>query len=426
MKSLVWAFLERVLPRAASAVIMLGLAAFLTPEVVGLYALGILAMTLYQAASDTAIRQIAVSAVVTKHGRHFLRRYAWISTVAGMIFISGSLTAIFILTPSAVNSQAVLLTPLIAVPGLMAARVGAIARIQLASRWRALATFQLIGTAASFVVSVPILLLTRSLLASSLQIVITELAFTLLALTAARGIPVGKESPRDEYYPHLGREFWHLSTYSVLAWFQSQTDRLLMGPVAGSTALGLFSVANSVARSGGDAVSTSTANVLRPELLTNRQPEPREIGERADGVLTKAVLISAGATVATLLGIDLVLRPILSSQWDYALSTARIISLTIIPTLFSWSMTVVLVAADRTRWAAPIKFLGIPMAVPIALVAAHSLLWAGTFVVVREVVLLVLLVASSGGAYPRRSLWMGAALWLVMCLAVGASLWILG
>lgn len=383
-------------------------------------------MTLYQAASDTAIRQIAVSAVVTEGGRKFLRRYAWISTIAGMVFLSASLVAIFAFTPSAVNDQVVLLIPLVAVPGLMAARVGALARIQMAGKWKALATFQLIGTAASFVVSVPVLLITRSLLASSLQIVITELAFTLLAVNAARSLPAAEESRQENSHPPLGQEFGHLAMYSVLAWFQSQTDRVLMGPVAGSTALGLFSVANSVARSGGDAVSTSTANVLRPELLTNRHLTPKEIGERADRVLTKAVLISAGATVVTLLGIDLVLRPILSSQWDYALATARIISLTIIPTLFSWSMTVVLVAAGRTKWAAPIKFLGIPMAVPIAVVAAHSLLWAGTFVVVREVVLLALLIASSGGAYPRRSLGTGAALWLVMCVAVGASFWLFG
>lgn len=405
---------------------MLGLAAFLTPEIVGVYALGILATTLYQAASDTAIRQIAVSAVGAESGQKFLRRYAWISTVAGMVFLSASLVAIYAFTPTEVSGQVVYLIPLVAVPGLMAGRVVAIARIQMAGKWRALATFQMIGTAASFAISVPVLLLTRSLLASSLQIVITELTFTLLSVKAARSLPAAQETPEECSHPPLGKEFGHLAMYSVLAWFQSQTDRVLMGPVAGSTALGLFSVANSVARSGGDAVSTSTANVLRPELLTNRDLTPRQIGERADRVLAKAVLISAGATAVTLLGIDLVLRPILSSQWDYALATARIISLTIIPTLFSWSMTVVLVAAGRTKWAAPIKFLGIPMAVPIAVVAAHSLLWAGAFVVVREVVLLALLIASSGGAYPGRSLRTGAALWLVMCAAVGASFWLFG
>lgn len=417
MKSLVWAFLERVLPRAASAVIMLGLAAFLTPEIVGIYALGILVMTLYQAASDTAIRQIAVSAVATVDGRTFLRRYVSVSSVAGFIFVAGGLVVVYALTPADVRGQVYYLTPLIAVPALMAARVSAVAQIQIAARWRSLATFQLVATAASFAVSVPVLLLTRSLLASALQIVVTELSFTVLTIVASRSIPPAGSSDDERDLP-LGREYLHLATYSVLGWFQSQTDRVLMGPVAGSTTLGLFSVATSVARSGGDAVSTSTANVLRPELLANRQYGPKEIGQRADHVLGKAVWVSAAATVLTLIGIELVLRPILSSQWDDALDAARIISLTIIPTLFSWSMTVVLIAAARTKWAAPIKSLGIPMAIPIAFVAGHSLLWAGVLVVLREVVLLALLVASSGGSYPRRSLTAGTTAWLALCSLV--------
>ena len=218
MKALIWSFTERLFPRVASAAIMLALAFFVDPAVVGVYTLAILALTLYQSATDNAIRQIAVLAITTKAGKEFVRRYQFYSATLGMAFFGGFLFLLYTFAETQSREQVHFLTPLMAVPLITAWRVNAVALLQTTSQWRALASAQFISSASSFAISVPVLISTRSILACALQLAVTELVFSvstrrLAARTKTPQVVDSEESPR--------REFAHLSLYSILGWFLS-------------------------------------------------------------------------------------------------------------------------------------------------------------------------------------------------------------
>ncbi|WP_277370234.1 lipopolysaccharide biosynthesis protein [Rhodococcus rhodochrous] len=413
MKDLIWAFLERVFPRMASALVMLGMTFFISPSVVGVYALAILVVTFFQSASDAAIRQIAVPALRTDTGRKFLVRYSQRTPIIGGLFTAVLLGTIYTTLPPETRTAFIPVIIFVLIPAITARRVTAIAHHQKLGNWKALARFQLTAALLSFLVSVPVLLLTHSLLAPALQLFITELGFTILSRRALTEHSVEEDSQSEtdaiQETQDPGREFMHLSLYSIVAWVQTQADRVIMGPLAGTARLGEYTVATSIARSAGDAISTSTANVLRPRIFKNGDTRAETVRAGADSVLMKATPIAAAATAATIAGVEFVLRPFLASEWDSSLDAAIILSLTTGPTLFAWCMTVILIAAKRIRWAAPIKMIGALCAIPIAFAAVQSIQYAASLAVVREVLVLGLLTLVARRYTP----------WVSFCLMLG-------
>ncbi|SUE15386.1 Polysaccharide biosynthesis protein [Rhodococcus gordoniae] len=413
MKDLIWAFLERVFPRIASALVMLGMTFFISPSTVGIYALAILVVTFFQSATDAAIRQIAVPALRTEIGRDFLARYSKRTPIVGALFTALPLAAIYITLPADTKAEFIPVFIFVLIPTVTARRVTTIAYHQKCGNWKALAKFQLIAALLSFLVSVPVLLITHSLLAPALQLFITELGFTILSRRALAECDVKEDSQgeseivQETHNPH--REFVHLSLYSMVAWIQTQADRVIMGPLAGAARLGEYTVATSIARSAGDAISTSTANVLRPRLFNRGDSEAATVRSGADAILLKSTPIAAAATATTIAGIELVLRPLLDNEWDSSLDAAIILSLTTGPTLFAWCMTVILIAAKRIRWAAPIKMIGALCALPIAFAAVQSIQYAATLAVVREVLVLGLLTLVARRYTP----------WISLCMMLG-------
>lgn len=426
MKDLIWAFLERVFPRMASALVMLGMTFFISPSIVGIYALAILVVTFFQSASDAAIRQIAVPALQTDTGREFLDRYSKSTPLAGGVFITILLGAIYLTLSPETRTEFIPVFVFVLIPAVTARRVTAIAYHQKNGNWKALARFQLTAALLSFLVSVPVLIITHSLLAPALQLFITELGFTILSHRAltARDVEEDQQSEpeliQEAHNPR--REFMHLSLYSIVAWIQTQADRVIMGPLAGTARLGEYTVATSIARSAGDAISTSTANVLRPRIFNKGDTEAEAVRSGADGVLTKATPIAAAATAATIVGIELVLRPLLDNEWDSSLDAAMILSLTTGPTLFAWCMTVILIAAKRIRWAAPIKMIGALCAIPIAFAAVQSIQYAASLAVIREVLVLGLLTFVARRYTPWISLCMMFGLYTTMTIIVAILL----
>jgi O-antigen/teichoic acid export membrane protein len=410
-RNLVFSFLERIFPRAASAIVMLVLATFVAPNVVGVYAWGVLALTLFQSVTDSAVRQIAVLAIKSRSGLRFLDRYALWSSILGILFLALVLAALGLFLPEDVRHQTIFLVPLLLIPPIDAIRVRHVAYLQTHNKWSRLATAQLMAAIVSFGVSIPVLFLTKSLLASALQLVLTELWFTLQARVAAKraGFFGVDESTRQEgTSPRI--EYLHIALYSLLGWLQGQSDRVLLAGLAGTGKLGLYSFSWSLSRSAGDAVSNATANVLRPALIGHEISEVTAVRKRADQILVRAVSIAAAVIVATSLIAEFVIRRILSSDWDGAIDAVPVMSLSIIPTLLAWSLTVVLIARKRLRWAPPIKAVGVLLAVPVAFAATKSIELAAWIVVMREVIVLILMIAAAGKAAPWRSIALGAAI----------------
>jgi O-antigen/teichoic acid export membrane protein len=406
-RNLIFSFLERIFPRAASAIIMLVLATFVAPNVVGVYAWAVLGLTLFQSVTDSAVRQMAVLAIKSKSGLRFLTRYALWSSILGVLFLSGVILVLRIFLPVEVREQAILLLPLLLIPPIDAVRVRHVAYLQTNNKWARLASAQLMAAVVSFGVSLPVLFVTRSLLASALQLVLTELWFTLQAIYAARrtGFKLNSDGQQEGQSPST--EYLHIALYSLLGWLQGQSDRILLAGLAGTAKLGLYSFSWSLSRSAGDAVSNATANVLRPALIGHEISEPASIRRRTDQILLRAVAISAGVIVITSLVAELVIKRILSSAWDEAINAVPVMSLSMIPTLIAWSLTVVLIARKRLKWAAPIKAVGVVLAVPVAFAAVQSIELASWIVVLREVIVLVLMIIAAGKAAPWRSIALG-------------------
>lgn len=396
MKSLVWSFVERVLPRAASALIVLFLAAVLPPSVVGLYSAVMVAVTLMQAISDGAVRQIAVSAIDSVEGRRFLRNYSVATASFGGLFIA-SICFVVASSNADIAAQGLSLLPLALIPAVTSARVKPLAVIQSAGRWASLARIQLIASAVSFAVSVGILFLTQSLVAAAVQGLMTESAFTLLVWLMAKRISLPNVSGSGAKTTGFGREFLHLSLYAALAWLQSQADRVLLLGIAGTGTLGLYSLSWSISRAGSDALAASTANVARPILL-------RDHDERAFArTLERALYAQAAIWTLTVAGTVFVVAPILGPPWAAAVAAVPVLALSGFASVVEWSATVAMVKNARIRWAAPIKAAGVVLAIPIALIAVNDLWLASWWVVGRECVVMILMGLATRGPVGRAS-----------------------
>lgn len=423
MKNLVWSFTERIFPRAASALVMLGMTFFIPPSTVGVYALAILALTFFQAATDASFRQIAVSVVDNDQGEGFLRRYTRIVPSLGAAFIACVLIAILTLTSDATTSSILAMMPLAIIPFLSTKRLRGVAQMQIRADWRKLAKFQFVAAIGSFTVSIPILFATHSLLAPTMQLVLTEAIFTASTVYHVRNNSRPAEPDHPSSVQHnIAKEFFHMSAYSILSWTQTQADRLLIGPIAGTEKLGQYSVANSIARSAGDAISLSTANVLRPQLLSHKARNTKNIRSTVSALLLRSTPLALVATLLTISGVHFVLRQLLDPVWGPSLDAAVLLSLTTWPTLISWCMTVVLLAAERARWAPIVKAVGTVLSIPIAIAAFYSIELAAIAAVGREVVVASLMLAIAGKSAPTRAVLLYLPVYLALIAVASLTL----
>jgi len=406
---LAWSFAERTVPRLASAVLLLALAFFVTPSVVGLYSWAILGVTLFQALTDVAIRQIAVHATVSSSGNQFLRRYRVYASVSGTVFVLGLLLVLWFTQSTDIRDNVWLLLPLAFAP--IATNIGiiSIARLQMANEWKFLASGQLIAAIVSLAVTLPVMALTQSVLASAIQLPLTELLFSLLSNLRARKVKaeVSTNAPDRQFF----RDYLGMSAYSALGWGQGQADRLLVGTISGTANLGYYSTATSISRSLGDAMAAATANVLRtrlPNTLGSDVSLTKQIVQRT--LLPATVLAGAGVLAVWCLN-EFLLRQLLSSAWQPALSAVPILAVSAISSVATWSLTTVLVVQGKSFRGLPIRVGAVLLGIPIALATLVSLEFAGYMVVARDILVMI-----SMAALVRR--WIP---WMTIVLSIGTT-----
>jgi O-antigen/teichoic acid export membrane protein len=402
LKNLIWSLVERVLPRAANALLMVLLAYFLTPFEVGLYVWPMLILTFYYSALDGAIRQVVVPSWSSKNAFGLLvsyQRWASVAGVAVMIVTIG----IMLLHFTADRAQILGLLPLVAVPVFNSISVIPLGFIQKMNDWRALARMQVIAAAVSLIVSVPAVLLTRSLTGASLQVLLTECIFAFAVRRAAESRGMAEIRAGLSEGPTYGREFFHASVFFVGGWAQAQIDKVLIGAFAGTSLLGSYNFALAVARNPGDAVSASTSNVLRVRLSEMEVGEPRELGKAADGVLLKAVGLGVIMVIVLIMGVELILKPLLGATWQAPLNASLPATISILPTILSWGLPVVMLSIKRLAWGGPLRVVGILLALPIAYAATVSLSAAAWALLGREVVMSLLFMLACGRAVPVRA-----------------------
>lgn len=423
MIHLAWSVFERVLPRAASALIMLVLAARLAPSVVGVYAWMVLALTLVQTVGDTAARQTAVVHDGTVAGARFIGRFrVWSATVGGAV-LAAVVVTLAVTQAGEDRWQAIALAPFALVPTASAAGLDALVRMQRSGRWKDIAANQAWSSTASLLCSVPTLLVTGSLLASALQALLAEAGFAVLnRRRAARPAPpVDTGGRAAEPAGGVFHDYLHTALFALLGWGQGQTDRLSIGALAGGERLGQYAFAMSLSRSIGDAVALASINVLRPVLAEAAVGgRGSEIVPLAEASLRRSLALAVAAAVATSVGAQLVVAPFLASDWDPALALVPVLALAVAPAVVAWSVTAILQVERRMRWASPVKAVGVLLSLPIGVVALHDLQLAAWLVNVRELIVMALLLLAAR----HRAPWRGALLALGV-VVIGAAVWFL-
>jgi O-antigen/teichoic acid export membrane protein len=395
MIKLTWSLLERLLPRLASALLLLILAALTNPSVVGVYSWALLGYTAYQALTDAAIRQVMVRAVHSYNGLAFLVTYRAWASIGGFLGVGSVVVLLFMHTNDAAT---LILLPIAFAPACTAAGMLSVARLQVAGKWAVLARGQLVAATISLSVSLPCLLVTQNLLAGGLQVLLTEGIFAIWCVRNASNLDrvpalAGGASPKSE--------FFGMSAYSGLAWTQGQGDRFLLGVFAGTTQLGNYAFATAIARSLGDAMASATANVLRAETSTIDVLQPDRFRAVASRVLVRGLVIVTVVIIATDIATEFVLRPILGDEWAVPLGIVPILAIATLPSVLAWSSSVFHVSAGRTRRALWTPLVGIMFALPIAFVASNNLEHAAWIVVVRDVTVVTVSFLSAG----RRAPW---------------------
>lgn len=390
---------------------MLVLAYFAEPRLVGIYGLAVVCLLFVQSAGDSAVRQIAVLAIKSREGRQFLRRYRVIAGSIGCLFILVVSFVIVLVYRGEVPDQSLYaLFFLSVIPVFQASRVFGLAELQLAGQWRRLASFQLLASIVSFVFGFVILLLTRSLIAPCIQMVLAEGLFACACIFRRPAKYLGDSADEHSFsvgggkyakQEHFARsEFWSMSTYSILGWGQIQSDRLLMGFSAGPAVLGSYSVASAISRSGGDAAAMSSANILRSSMANSNGYEARAI----EKLLLRGLLVVLVAVILSVALSELFVRRLLSAEWSASVDIVPLLALGSIPAYLAWNTTVVLVVSGRANRALPAKLLGVFLSVGVAFAAAHSLTLAAVLAVSRDVVVCLLTLTPARKLIPKRVL----------------------
>ncbi|WP_368784609.1 lipopolysaccharide biosynthesis protein [Arthrobacter sp. 4R501] len=386
---------------------LLSLAFFADPHVVGIYNWGILVFTLFQAVTDAPIRQVIIVAISSRRGLRFLSRYRVLVPVFGFVSILSCCLVLNLTLPRESAGQAWTLLPIAFAPLFTAAGVESVGRLQRAHKWRILATGQLVAATASLAIAVPVLVLFRSPLGCSLGLLATEVGFALWCRVQARRSFTELPLQRSGRIRPL---FQGMAAYSGLAWTQGQADRVLIGAFSGPSNLGIFSMAIALARSLGDAMAASNANVLRSELSDLTVDQVNQTRERATRVLNRGVLLATCGAVLSVALTQILVAPLLGPEWAPSTEVVPILALCTVPSMLSWSSAVLHVARRTSTRALVAPIVGILFAVPIALLAITDLPAAAWAVLAREVTLTSIGYGLIGRAAPWKSYLFGMVL----------------
>lgn len=409
-RQVLWAAVERIVPRGASASLLLLLAVFSFPDQVGVYGWAVLGITLYQSCTDVAARQIAVIAVRSGAGRLFLRKFAFASALSGSIAMVVVVGCLIAFVGSDLRASAIALSPLVLVPIATSMGIAPVARLQVAQRWRYLARGQVVAGVAALAITAPILIYTHSIGAAALQPLLSEALVTLWARRGARSVPLEVGGGVRSFRRGVG----FLSLDGVLGWSQAQLDRVLIGAYGGLAQLGLYSMAGSIARAVGDASAAAVGNVLRSRLASSSGATPQSI----ERFLFATLAMGAGIYLAVGGVAGLVLPEILGPQWAASVAAIPVLAASVFPALMTWSSTAIAVTIDRTSSLLPGRAVGIIGALPIALLAVESLQAAAMAAVARDLVVMIAFGVGLGRSAPWRA--MMAALVLTILAAVGS------
>lgn len=404
LNGLGWAFVERILPRAASAVVMLSFAAVVDPEIAGLYSTLVLMTMFLQSITDGPIKQLAVQYLGLDGGPRFLRQYSIWSSVLGVVAVLGVIGWLYLSQPERLHGQVLSLLPAVLSPVFLSWQARPLALLQFHGEWKNLSRLQTFAVAASLAVSLPMLLLTQSTLGPALQLVLSDGLFWASIFFASRRFAPEKSDDRHLEVPML-RDFAMVSNFSLLGWVQNQADRVLIVFFAGPAVIAQYTLGWALARSASDAVAGAALNVLRPRLAKSRSQDDADLAPQLNDVVLPSIAATLAIAIGTTLVSWLVLPHLLGPSWSQSLKAAAVFAVSAIVYLPSSAILTALLATGRARRAVWSRVVGFAFIVPIGLVAVNDIVAAAWLVVLRQALTYVLNCALNWKMVARKSFW---------------------
>lgn len=382
MRAFVWAFLDRLAPRAGTALLMLAFAAVSSPSVVGYYAAVMTGYAILQAVSDGAAKRIATAAVATESGLRFLARYRRYYAFLGTFFLLTVLVVVRLW--GAPWPVVVSMLPIVVLPPIMGRTIEPLAHLQRAGLWRRISTTSMFATFASLSVAFPLVFWLHSPLGSITQLVLTESIFMVgTSVLARKHVPVAPptDDPRS-----FARDFRAASTFILTLQGQYQLDRVVVGALAGPATLGHFNLGWSLSRSVTDALSTSSLSVVQSRVFNAVNTSRRAVRSIIMSALLRTSIMSLGVVFAVYFGARFIAPQVLDPSWHEMLAVVPLMSASAIPGIVVYCLLPALLRYHRMGWAIWPRIGGLVLSVGVGWAVLHSLEAAVWIVLVRECV----------------------------------------
>ncbi len=377
-----WSVLEKMLQRGLTVVMSLLMAYLLSPREVGVYGVAIALLTLVQMLGDISLRQ--VGSIFSRNGKvpFVVRRAIWATAAASSVTAAGLLTV----EADVLGAGHFLeIIPLCLVPVASAVGTDSYIQTQLRHEFRRQAIVQVMATSVSLTITLPILFASRSLVAASIQFLLSEGLFSVvLRRRATRVISLQKDESLDA--GAFKRVWLPNSAMNLLAWGQSQLDRVLMLVVASASTVGLYGLAVSLTRTISDVLLLSIANIARPLLGATDDTLLRNA--RFNTIIRIVAFTTAFASVALCTVVGPLASRLLGGEWERATEIIPILAMAIPIAGFNWvAQSLMLVEGKIARNIVP-SVLGVLLCVVVALAGRYSLSWAAVAASLREFVML--------------------------------------
>ena len=415
----IWAAVEVVIPRGLVAASTIVAAAVTNPHAIGMLSWASLSLTLYLALADAPIRHVAISAIQTTDGRHFLRRYTLLSSSVGFLFMTIAIWVIAdVFGVDTARGDFLSLAPLILVPVARAVAVVPTAVSQRDGWWGRISLYRTIGAVVGAAVGLPIVFIDRSIVGASIAFALSEITYAIIVtiVVAGRG---GAPSDGNSNPHESGQDFIvayrHMTLYAAIGWLQGLSERVLVGLWAGTGALGVYSLGSAVGRSSGDAIAASQPTVLRTDLAQSAPRSDSEIRSMLGRNLRGSLVLTVSNAIVVIVVAIYALPHFLGPNWTAALQMVPILALSAIPLAIAASSAPVHVHRGNARVAYIAPSVCLIFAPLIALAAMNSLVIAACIVLLRECVLALLQSLLMGRSAPWREI--GFAM---LAVAVGA------
>jgi O-antigen/teichoic acid export membrane protein len=385
-----WAMFERMVPRGLGSLAAFAAAAVTDPQSFGLYNWAVLVLSLFGTITDTPIRYLAAENVGCRSGRRYLRRYAVLSGVVGLVVMTCGVWLVASLAYAGPTSQGLaLLCPLILIPPAQALAVQPVAQLQREGRWGQVSLFRVISSLLGVAIGIPVVFLSRSVFGACIALMLAELSFAALILiqSAKRDLPSMQTDQSEDDVTRFWSTYRHMATYTSLGWLQGQSERVFLGLWAGTSVLGTYSLGSAIGRIAADPINDSQAGVLRIDLA-NAARSGRLTDETIRAFLRvnlrAAIPLAAAGAICVALIAEFILAPLFGPEWAPAFEIIPILALTGIPLAVAAASAPVHVQRGRSRVAYIGPAICLLFAPAIAISAMTSLALAAWLVLLKD------------------------------------------